>query len=200
VRDELLDELGLICTSRTPAWVLALGMRNRARLGSCRRTWPMRRSHSSLARMPLRARSSLTVDFEMSSASAMLLGRGWRAARERVGRTRARPRIRVRGESDGRRSGVLPAGRVDERDELVIPRTMRGGLGPRTPHAPPTGRAALDVLVLDRLVEDCGDRSRTQRVSRAGAGGTPAGRQADAFSVGALLRVPTGAIEQDQFS
>jgi len=55
VRDELVDELGAHLHLAHAGLGLGVGMRNRAPPGSCSRTWPMRRSQSSLARMPLRA-------------------------------------------------------------------------------------------------------------------------------------------------
>jgi hypothetical protein len=80
-------------------------------------------------------------------------------ARQGVRHTRARGSgIRARSERDGRRPGVLPARRIDQGDELVhLQKRPRGPRRP-DPHPPPAGRIALDVLVFDRLVEDCGER------------------------------------------
>ena len=70
--------------------------------------------------------------------------------------SRCRPRRR---RADGiARCAVLGGGGVDERGELVDLEEGASGLGDADPHALAAGGVAVDVAVLDGLVEDRGER------------------------------------------
>ena len=94
---------------------------------------------------------------ESPSAAAMSLERmpcaAARATSARVPSSRSRD-----ASSAGEPGAVLLAGGVDERDELVHLEERSRGLGRLDAHAAPARRVALDVLVLDGLVENAAER------------------------------------------